>query len=65
VSTEISNPASIQIPITKSPSSTVNRKTITRQEYSDHMSLTSAQLETVALMLQVLEKANGGDIPSE
>ena len=65
VSTEISNPANTQIPTTNSPSPIVNRKTITIQEYSDHMSLTSAQLETVALMLQVLEKANGGDIPSE
>ena len=36
----------------------IAKNTISNQEYSDHMSLASAQLETVALMLEVLEQTN-------
>ena len=39
--------------------------TITTQEYLDHMSLTSTQLETVALMIQVLEQVDGGESPTQ
>jgi RNA polymerase sigma factor (sigma-70 family) len=43
----------------------VNNSTITVEEYSDHMSLAAAQLDTVALMLQVLEQTEGGQTPIE
>jgi RNA polymerase sigma factor (sigma-70 family) len=53
VESETSNP-----PDSKTLSTPVGVESITVQEYSAHMSLTSAQLETVALMLQVLEQTN-------
>jgi hypothetical protein len=34
-------------------------------EYADHMSLSLAQLDTVTLMLQVLDQADGGPVPTE
>jgi len=40
-------------------------KTISVSEYADHMSLSLAQLETVTLMLQVLEQTDGGPVPTE
>jgi RNA polymerase sigma factor (sigma-70 family) len=43
----------------------VNAKSITPSEYTDHMQLSVAQLETVALMLQVLEQTDGGPAPTE
>jgi RNA polymerase sigma factor (sigma-70 family) len=42
-----------------------NTSTITATEYADHMQLSVAQLETVTLMLQVLEQADGGSVLSE
>jgi RNA polymerase sigma factor (sigma-70 family) len=42
-----------------------NAKSITPSEYTDHMQLSVAQLETVALMLQVLEQTDGGPVPTE
>jgi RNA polymerase sigma factor (sigma-70 family) len=36
------------------------RKTITPSEYADHMELSLAQLETVTLMLSLLDEADGG-----
>lgn len=45
----------------KSSATPIGIKTITAQEYSDHMSLASAQLETVSLMLQVLEQTSVED----
>jgi hypothetical protein len=53
VESETANP-----PDSKTLSTPVGVESITVQEYSAHMSLTSAQLETVALMLQVLEQTN-------
>jgi RNA polymerase sigma factor (sigma-70 family) len=47
------------------PTKPSTEKTITIQEYSDHMSLSAAQLETVALMLQVLDQTDGGPVPTE
>ena len=47
------------------PTKDLKEKTITIQEYSDHMSLSAAQLETVALMLQVLDQTDGGPAPTE
>jgi len=38
--------------------------TITVSEYADHMELSVAKLETVTLMLQVLEHTNGGATPT-
>jgi len=52
-------------PATKTLIALEANNTITAQEYSDHMSLTSTQLETVALMLQVLEQADGGENPTQ
>ena len=43
----------------------VNTKIITATAYVDHMQLSVAQLETVTLMLQVLEQTDGGSIPTE
>jgi len=40
-------------------------ESITTTEYADHMQLSVAQLETVALMLQVLEQTDGGVAPAE
>jgi hypothetical protein len=52
-------------PATKTLIAVEAKNTITAQEYSDHMSLTSTQLETVALMLQILEQADGGESPTQ
>jgi len=43
----------------------VNTQSITATEYADHMQLSVAQLETVTLMLQVLEQADGRSAPTE
>jgi RNA polymerase sigma factor (sigma-70 family) len=51
--------------LTVTPTKASTEKTITIQEYSDHMSLSAAQLETVALMLQVLDQTDGGPVPTE
>jgi RNA polymerase sigma factor (sigma-70 family) len=40
-------------------------QTISVDEYADHMSLSLAQLETVTLMLTVLDQTNGGQTPTE
>jgi RNA polymerase sigma factor (sigma-70 family) len=40
-------------------------KTISVTDYADHMSLSLAQLETVTLMLQVLDQTDGGPAPTE
>ncbi len=56
---------SIPEQLTNTPTKAPTEKTITIQEYSDHMSLSAAQLETVALMLQVLDQSDGGPVPTE
>jgi RNA polymerase sigma factor (sigma-70 family) len=56
---------SIPEQLTIAPTKASTEKTITIQEYSDHMSLSAAQLETVALMLQVLDQSDGGSAPIE
>ena len=43
----------------------VNTKSITATEYADHMQLSVAQLETVTLMLAVLEQTDGRPAPTE
>jgi hypothetical protein len=47
------------------PKAQVISNSISTEEYSDHMQLSINQLETVTLMLQVLEKADGGPTPTE
>ena len=42
-----------------------NAKSISVDEYADHMSLSLAQLETVTLMLAVLDQTDGGPVPTE
>jgi RNA polymerase sigma factor (sigma-70 family) len=41
------------------------RNTITASEYADHMSLSVAQLETVTLMLSILDQTESGQAPTE
>jgi len=40
-------------------------RSISVEEFSDHMALSVAQLETVTLMLAVLDQTDGGPIPTE
>jgi RNA polymerase sigma factor (sigma-70 family) len=47
------------------PSAKSEIKSISAQDYADHMQLALNQLETVTLMLQVLEQADGGSSPTE
>jgi RNA polymerase sigma factor (sigma-70 family) len=47
------------------PRASVVSKTISVGEYSDHMQLSMNQLETVVLMLQVLEQADSVSVPIE
>ena len=42
-----------------------NRNTITASEYADHMELSVAQLETVTLMLAILDQTEGRQAPTE
>jgi len=52
-----------QLPVVKSEAK-AESKTISAQEYSEQISLSLAQLETVTLMLQVLDQADkGGQTP--
>ena len=57
----IPEPLVTEIPTEKFSKSIDNSDPITNQEYSDHMSLSVAQLETISLMLQVLEQSDGGE----
>jgi len=41
------------------------RQIITKSEFADHMELSVAQLETITLMLAVLDQANGGPSPTD
>jgi len=58
----------VEVPVTPAAptaKSVVATKTISMPEYANHMALSLAQLETVTLMLQVLDQADGGTIPTE
>jgi RNA polymerase sigma factor (sigma-70 family) len=57
----IPEPLVTELPTEKFSKSIDNSDSKTNQEYSDHMSLTVAQLETITLMLQVLEQSDGGE----
>jgi RNA polymerase sigma factor (sigma-70 family) len=65
VSPETTELVITNIPTTKSSSALSDKNTISVEEYSDHMSLAATQLDTVVLMLQVLEQADGGENPTE
>jgi hypothetical protein len=41
------------------------KNSISAEEYADHMQLSLNQLETVTLMLQVLEQTDSGSNPTE
>jgi RNA polymerase sigma factor (sigma-70 family) len=52
-------------PATPTAKSVTAAETISVTEYADHMSLSLAQLETVTLMLQVLDQTDGEPAPTE
>jgi RNA polymerase sigma factor (sigma-70 family) len=52
-------------PTVLTPSPKITTQTISAAEYADHMQLSLAQLETVTLMLQVLEQTNEEPAPTE
>jgi hypothetical protein len=45
--------------------SVIVKNSISAEDYADHMQLSLNQLETVTLMLQVLEQADGGSAPTD
>jgi RNA polymerase sigma factor (sigma-70 family) len=53
------------VPTIPTLKSAVISETISPTEYTNHMQLSLTQLETVALMLQVLEQTDGGPVPIE
>jgi RNA polymerase sigma factor (sigma-70 family) len=58
----ISAPTTTEEDVVATPATTSSsNKTITADQYADHMSLSLAQLETVTLMLQTLDQADGGN----
>jgi hypothetical protein len=61
---EITTPREPAAPLVK-PAVPVISNSISAEEYSDHMQLSINQLETVTLMLQVLDQADGGPAPTE
>jgi RNA polymerase sigma factor (sigma-70 family) len=56
----VATPLTPEAPVVKQAIATTNTNTITSTEYADHMQLSLAQLETVALMLQALEQTDSG-----
>jgi len=50
---------------TPTAKSVATTQTISATEYADNMTLSLAQLETVTLMLQVLDQTDGGPAPTE
>jgi RNA polymerase sigma factor (sigma-70 family) len=61
---EATTPAEPAAPVVK-PVEPVISNSISAQDYADHMQLSLNQLETVTLMLQVLDQADGGPAPTE
>ena len=59
---EVAVPVAPKAPVVKP---VVNTQSITATEYADHMQLSVAQLETVTLMLAVLEQTDGRPAPTE
>ena len=60
--TVVETPVAPSTPIAKPAPAT---QIISATEYADHMSLSLAQLETVTLMLAVLDQTDGGSTPTE
>jgi RNA polymerase sigma factor (sigma-70 family) len=61
---EAITPVEPAAPVVK-PAEPVISNSISAQDYADHMQLSLNQLETVTLMLQVLDQADGGPAPTE
>jgi DNA-binding CsgD family transcriptional regulator len=62
----VAAPVISKTPVTEPVLNQTNTVTsITSMEYADHMQLSLAQLETVTLMLQVLEQTDGGPTPTK
>ena len=61
---ETTTPVQPVAPVVKPATSAISNS-ISAEEYSDHMQLSLNQLETVTLMLQVLDQADGGPAPTE
>ena len=61
---ETTTPAQPVAPVVK-PADPIISNSISAEDYSDHMQLSMNQLETVTLMLQVLEQVDGGSAPTE
>ena len=61
---EVITPTEPAAPVVK-PAEPVISNSISAQDYADHMQLSLNQLETVTLMLQVLDQADGGPAPTE
>jgi hypothetical protein len=57
-------PAQPAAPVIKSTAPSISNS-VSDQDYVDHMQLSLNQLETVTLMLQVLDQADGGLDPTE
>ena len=72
-SSQLSNSQDLAtIVVSETPEVTISKPKVSNEvdsispsEYSDHMQLSLNQLETVTLMLQVLEQANGGAKPTD
>jgi RNA polymerase sigma factor (sigma-70 family) len=64
---DIPNAAELTLPtdlvVVKVPQPTPNN--ISTSEYVDHMQLSLTQLETITLMLQILEQVDGGEAPTK
>jgi hypothetical protein len=61
-------PAKVELPVVTTLENYTKESptnSISAAEYADHMEFSLTQLETVTLMLQVLEQADGGVTPSE
>jgi hypothetical protein len=61
---EITTPAEPAAPVVK-PVDPIISNSISAKDYADHMQLSINQLETVTLMLQVLEQADIGKAPTQ
>jgi RNA polymerase sigma factor (sigma-70 family) len=61
---EAITPAESAAPVVR-PAAPAISNSISAQDYADHMQLSLNQLETVTLMLQVLDQADGGPAPTE
>jgi RNA polymerase sigma factor (sigma-70 family) len=60
----ITTPAEPAAPVVKQAARAISNS-ISTGDYADHMQLSLNQLETVTLMLQVLDQADGGPAPTE